>query len=219
MVTTRSQSRRMNEQQQQAFNALQATVQQLQNQLTAATTDATQQRTLLQAAQNQIATLQNPVQAQGNVTFATSPALTNNTVINLESKIGYKLYETAIAPVHSTKFDGTKTEVQVFRDHVQVKASEQGWNTGTGNIFQIPDTSVTPQVSRDIIYRTQEVSTEQIKTFAATIINSNDRATQNNVWDCKSLFASITDKCRRCPDMDIHNELNDLIVPRSHLNL
>lgn len=194
MVTTRSQSRRMNEQQQQAFDALQATVQQLQDQLTAATTDATQQRALLQAAQNQIATLQNPALPQGNVTFATSPALTNNTVINLESKIGYKLYETAIAPVHSTKFDGTKTEVQVFRDHVQVKASEQGWNTGTGNIFQIPDTSVTPQVSRDIIYRTQEVSTEQIKTFAATIINSNDRATQNNAWACKSLFASITDK-------------------------
>lgn len=191
----------MNEQQQEAFDALQASVQQLQAQLANATRDATQQSALLQAAQAEIAALQqnqqnqNPGQnQQQNVTFATSPALANSSIVDLEDKVGIKVYDAAIEPVHSTKFDGSKTEVQVFRDRVQVKAKEQGWSSGTGNIFTIPDTSVTPSVTRDIIYRTQEVTTEQIETFAATFIGVNNRAEQNNAWACKSLFASISDK-------------------------
>jgi hypothetical protein len=189
----------MNQDQQNQFDALQASVALLQQELATANQG-------LQAAQNEITVLQAaqqgqplPGQGQGqqnipNVTFALSPALTNNNVVDLSSKIGYKLYETAIMPVHPTKFDGTKSEVQVFRDHVKVKALEQGWNSGAGNIFMIPDTSVTPNVSRDIVYRTQEVTTEQIRNFAATFINANDRATQNNAWACKSLFSSISDK-------------------------
>ena len=183
---------------QEQIDALQATVLQLQQDLATANQGLRDTRTELIALQNAPAGQQ---QQQGQnqqnaqvVTFAISPALTNSSVIDLSSKIGYKLYETAIMPVHPTKFDGTKSEVQVFRDHVKVKATEQGWNSGAGNIFMIPDTSVTPNVSRDIVYRTQEVTEEHIRNFAATFITSNDRKTQNNAWACKSLFASITDQ-------------------------
>lgn len=70
-----------------------------------------------------------------NPTFATSPSLLNAHIVDLNTKLGYKLHETAINAVYSTHFDGSKEEVQELRDHVHTKAIEQGWSSGPGNIF------------------------------------------------------------------------------------
>ena len=65
----------------------------------------------------------------------------------LDAKLGTKIYEAAIEAIHSTPFNGTSEDVQVFHNHVFKKATDQVWRNGAGNIFSIVDTTVTPNVS------------------------------------------------------------------------
>lgn len=102
------------------------------------------------------------------------------------------MYKLGLEKVHSVLFDGKSESVNFFRANVHRKALDSGWYEGTGNIFDILDDSVTPNMTYDIVYKTQEVSVTAIERFATVnIVNQESRAAQNNYMAIKSLFDSL----------------------------
>ena len=131
-------------------------------------------------------------QANQHVAFALNPIRASTNVIDMTSKDGMKLYKLGLEKVHSLCFDGKPENVNFFRATVHKKALDCGWYDTWGNIFNIVDTSVTPNKTYDIVYQTQEVPLTAIEDFARTnIVNQQNRAAQNNHMAVKSLFASL----------------------------
>ena len=131
-------------------------------------------------------------QANQHVAFALNPIRASTNVIDMTSKDGMKLYKLGLEKVHSLCFDGKPENVNFFRATVHKKALDCGWYDTWGNIFNIVDTSVTPNKTYDIVYQTQEVPLTAIEDFArSNIVNQQNRAAQNNHMAVKSLFASL----------------------------
>ena len=162
--------------------ALTQVVDTLRQQITNLNQQVTDQATELQAAP----------QANQQVTFALNPIRASTNVIDMMSKDGMKLYKLGLQKVHSLSFDGKPKNVNFFRATVHKKALDCGWYDTGGNIFNILDTSVTPNKTYDIVYQTQEVPLAAIEDFAtANIVNQQTRAAQNNHMAVKSLFDSL----------------------------
>lgn len=168
-------------------------VETLRDQITDLNQQVTNQANDLQAAQAQANQQpQGQQQQQQPVTFALNPIRATTNVIDMLSKSGIKMYELGLTKVHSVLFDGKPENVNFFRANVHKKAIDCGWYDAGGNIFNVHDTTVTPNKVYDIVYQTQEVSLNAIEGFAtANIVNQRNRAEQNNHMAVKSLFDSL----------------------------
>jgi hypothetical protein len=62
----------------------------------------------------------------GQVTFALSPALASNTLLNYRSSEGIKIYGKATSPLDSL-FDGDSGALRLFLSKVQQRATQFGW--------------------------------------------------------------------------------------------
>jgi hypothetical protein len=91
------------------------------------------QATAAQAVQD-LATANAAAAATVVVTFALSPALASNTVLNYKSGEGIKIYGKATAPL-DIPFDGDSGALRLFLNKVQQRATQFGW-TGILHITQ-----------------------------------------------------------------------------------
>jgi hypothetical protein len=118
------------------------------------------------------------------VTFALSPALASNALLNYKSGEGIKIYGKATAPL-DVSFDGDSGALRLFLNKVQQRATQFGW---TG-ILQIAQTGQT----FNFIENYGQVNIASIRAQALAIEVANSRDTQNSSQMYTFLITSITD--------------------------
>jgi hypothetical protein len=120
----------------------------------------------------------------GQVTFALSPALASNTLLNYRSSEGIKIYGKATSPLDSL-FDGDSGALRLFLSKVQQRATQFGWTA----ILQINQGG---QVL-GFIENYGQITINSIKAAAAVHEAANDRNAQNSSQMYTFLITSLTD--------------------------
>ena len=138
-------------------------------------------------------------EAQGNpVAFALSPSHINNQgLLDYSTKTGLASYEMAVAPMSKVLYDGSKENTHLFRAELTRRATACGWDTGAGDIINIPDAH-NPLEVKDFVYQNQSLTKEDITAWANnTIVNQASRRVQNNFNAVQCLSSSIDDKMKK----------------------
>jgi hypothetical protein len=120
----------------------------------------------------------------GVVTFALSPALTSNLLLDYRTGEGIKIYGKAAAPL-DVLFNGDSGGLRLFLSKVQQRATQFGWTT----ILQINKAA---QVY-NLIENYGQVTIESVRLQAMAIEAANSRDTQNSLQMYTFLITSITD--------------------------
>jgi hypothetical protein len=148
-----------------------------------ATAQATAAQALLDlaAAQAVAATAATGGQA---VTFALSPALASNALLDYRTGEGIKIYGKATAPL-DVPYDGDSGGLRLFLSKVQQRATQYGWS----DILQVTQDFKT----FNFIENYGQVTIESIQLQAAATEASGNRDTQNSSQMYTFLITSITD--------------------------
>jgi hypothetical protein len=118
------------------------------------------------------------------VTFALSPALASNTMLDYKTSEGIKIYGKATSPLDSL-FDGDSGALRLFLSKVQQRATQFGWTP----ILQIDQGGTI----LSFIENYGQITINSIKAAAAIHVAANDRNTQNSSQMYTLLITSITD--------------------------
>jgi hypothetical protein len=120
----------------------------------------------------------------GQVTFALSPALASNTMLNYRSSEGIKIYGKATSPL-DTLFDGDSGALRLFLSKVQQRATQFGWTS----ILHINQGGQ----AMGFIENYGQITIDSIKAAATINEAANDRNAQNSSQMYTFLITSITD--------------------------
>jgi hypothetical protein len=122
----------------------------------------------------------------GPVTFALSPALATNALINYSTGEGIQLYGRATAPLDAL-YNGDSASLQLFLSKVQQRATQSGWTA----ILQI--SNQTGQVF-DFIENYGQVTIAAIRSQASALGIASSRNTQNSSQMYIFLITSINNE-------------------------
>ena len=76
----------------------------------------------------------------GPIAFALSPSHINNKgLLDYKTKAGLASYEMAVAPLSKDLYDGAKENTHLFRAEFLRRAVASGWDSGAGDIVNIPN--------------------------------------------------------------------------------
>jgi YHS domain-containing protein len=118
------------------------------------------------------------------ITFALSPALASNALLNYKTGEGIKIYGKATSPL-DILYDGDSGALRLFLFKVQQRSTKFGWSS----ILRIQQTGQ----SFNFFESYGQVTITSIRAQAMTIETANSRDTQNSSQMYDFLIASITD--------------------------
>jgi len=128
---------------------------------------------------------QNPL----NFIFALSPALINQGPIDYATPEGIKLWRGAIEPLAKEQFTLKPHRFKLFLSTLTEWTMVYGWE----NILNIPvDASAPGGLTHSLLAHYGQVTLQQVNDHAATYLNTQTRAAQNNLLLYTCLAASIT---------------------------
>ena len=135
---------------------------------------------------------------ENHVAFALSPSHINNQgLLDYSTKTGLASYEMAVAPLSKVLYDGAKENTHLFRAELTRRATACGWDTGAGDIINIPDAN-NPLEVKDFVYQNQSLTKADITAWANNaIVNQASRRVQNNFNAVQCLSSSIDDKMKK----------------------
>ncbi len=124
-----------------------------------------------------------------NFIFALSPALINQGPIDYATSEGIKLWRGAIKPLAKELFTLEAHRFKLFLSTLTERTMVYGWE----NILNIlVDVAVQGGLAHLLLTHYRQVMLQQVKDHAATYINTQMRAAQNNLLLYTCLAASIT---------------------------
>jgi len=124
-----------------------------------------------------------------NFVFALSPALINQGPIDYATTKGIKLWRGAIEPLVKELFTLEAHRFKLFLSTLTKRTMVYGWE----NILNVPvDPAVQGGPTHLLLTNYGQVTLQQVKDHAATYINTQTRAAQNNLLLYTCLAASIT---------------------------
>ncbi len=123
-----------------------------------------------------------------NFVFALSPALINQGPIDYSTAEGIKIWRGAIEPLAKELFTLEAHRFKLFLSTLTERTMVYGWE----NILNIPaDVAVPVGATHSLLTHYGQVTLQQVKDHAATYINTQTRAAQNNLLLYTCLAASI----------------------------
>jgi len=119
-----------------------------------------------------------------NFIFALSPALINQGPIDYSTAKGIKLWRGAIKPLAKELFTLEAHRFKLFLSTLTERTMVYGWE----NILNIPvDAAVQAGATHLLLTHYGQVTLQQVKDHAATYLNTQTRAAQNNILLCTCL--------------------------------
>ena len=138
------------------------------------------------------------------VAFALTPGAINaSNIINLSSKTGILAFNQATTSL-AIPFDGNSKDVNLLQSPLDRRATNAGWNAGTGNILMIADSS---KENKNILTEYGCLTEKEIKA-SLTFLDTPSRQAQNNQMMVECLLASLTEGCF----LKISNEKNKYTI-------
>ena len=126
--------------------------------------------------------------------FALTPARAIQGVLDLRTKSGIKIYETATAPLPGEPFNCKPDGLPLFLQNVKHRARRQGWQ-GFAGILEIPrDLAVGIEVpdTDNLLDHYGEITIERIRGYEESYIHLAVRAAQDSAWMFDALMASLS---------------------------
>ncbi len=144
-----------------------------------------------------------------NFVFALSPALINQGPIDYSTAEGIKLWRGAIKPLAKELFTLEPHRFKLFLSTLTERTMIYGWE----NILNIPVDAVVPgRPAHTLLTHYGQVTLQQVKDHAATYINAQTRAAQNNLLLYTCLTASIAPETK-AKAMIFHNNYHEGQTP------
>ncbi len=144
-----------------------------------------------------------------NFVFALSPALINQGPIDYATAKGFKLWRGAIEPLVKELFTLEAHRFKLFLSTLTERTMVYGWE----NILNIPvDAAVQAGLTHSLLTHYRQVTLQQVKDHAATYINTQTRAAQNNLLLYTCLATSITPKTK-AKAMIFHSDYHEGQTP------
>jgi len=128
-------------------------------------------------------------QNQPNYVFALSPALINLGPIDYLTSEGIKLWRGTTEPLAKELFTLDPHQFKLFLSTLTKRTMVYGWE----NILNIPvDMAVQARPTYSLLMHYGQVTLQQVKDHAATYVNAQTGAAQNNLLLYTCLAASIS---------------------------
>ena len=144
-----------------------------------------------------------------NFVFALSPALINQGPIDYVTAKGIKLWRGAIEPLAKELFTLEAHRFKLFLSTLTKRTMVYGWE----NILNVPvNLAVQGGPAHLLLTHYGQVTLQQVKDHAATYINTQTRAAQNNLLLYTCLAASITPETK-AKAMIFHLDYHDGQTP------
>jgi len=144
-----------------------------------------------------------------NFVFALSPALINQGPIDYMTPEGIKLWRGAIEPLAKELFTLAPHRFKLFHSTL----TEQTMVYGRENILNIPvDMAVQGRPICSLLTHYGQVMLQQVKDHAATYLNAQTRAAQNNLLLYTCLATSIAQETK-AKAMIFHNDYHEGQTP------
>ena len=130
---------------------------------------------------------------QGNITFALTPAMTYEGLVDYSTAQGRKLYDNATAKLDDELFDCNAEDLYAFLKSLKDRARDYGWE-GVGTcILSIPDDPEYPYtLFTSLIDNHGEISIETIRQSEESYICNESRAAQDTAQLYKCLMTSLS---------------------------
>ena len=125
------------------------------------------------------------------VAFALTPGAINaSNIINLSAKTGILAYNQATTSL-TIPFDGNSKDINLLQSQLDRRATNAGWNAGTGDIIMIADSNLE---DKNILTEYGCLTEKEIKA-SLTFLGTSTRQAQNNQMMVECLLASLTEGC------------------------
>jgi len=148
-------------------------------------------------------------QNQPNFVFALSPALINPGPIDYSTTKGIKLWRGAVKPLAKELFTLEPHQFKLFLSTLTERTMVYGWE----NIINIPvNVAVQGGPTHSLLTHYGQVTLQQVRDHAATYVNAQTRAAQNNVLLYTCLAASISPETK-AKAMIFHSDYHEGQTP------